>query len=123
MLKKLSYINLILGLVFFAVLKIQNNMLESIFIIFPVMFNLIAIVLLNHQTFALKLWHRVIGILGLLYGSFSIIVSLILFITSCLNTPFLIGMGLLQLIFGITAIIQFIKAWQTDKKESLSVKP
>ncbi|MCJ0743844.1 hypothetical protein [Pedobacter montanisoli] len=122
MLKKLSYINLVLGLVFFAVLKIQNNMLESIFIIFPIMFNLIAIVLLNHQTFVLKLWHKVMGILGLLYGVFSILVFLILFITSCLNTPFLIGMGLLQLIFGIIVVLQFIKAWQADKKEQPSVK-
>lgn len=121
MLKKLSYINLVLGLVFFVVLKIQHNILESIFIVFPVMFNLIVIVLLNHQTFVLKLWHRIVGILGLLYGIFSIVVFLILLITSCLNTPFLIAMGLLQAVLGITVVVQFVKAWQTDKKNHSTI--
>lgn len=120
MLKYLSYLNIFFGIIYFAILRSQQNYLDLASVLFPILFNWITIFTLIKHHLKFERWHLIIGFISVLLSILSTTISVKLILEVSIGKNIILGPPLLLLvirqIFDCLIILHFIIAYKTSNK-------
>lgn len=122
MLKYLSYLNIFLGIIYFAILRSQQNYLDLIIVPFPVLFSWITLfhLLKNHLKF--QRWHIIIGFICVSFSIISTAINIQIVVEIALGKSIIFGPHIfiiaLRQIFDLLIFLHFLIAYQTNRKIS-----
>jgi len=120
MLKYLSYLNIFFGIIYFAILRSQQNYLDLALVLFPILFNWITLYNLIKNHFKFERWHLIIGFISVLLSILSTTISVKLIFEVSIGKNIILGPPLLLLvsrqIFDCLIILHFIIAYKTNHK-------
>ena len=120
MLKYLSYLNLILAIFLFVILRSNKNYIDLTFLIPSILFNWLTIFHLLKNNLSFDKWHFYVGYLSVFLSIVSTIFTLNIILAIFSNTMIYLGPSidffLARQVFDILIILQFVLAYKENKK-------